>query len=260
MTSKSRWRTALAGSLFLHVLVLALAGATWTWHTIQTEKQKAKEPVYMEVTMADLLAPDNGLIELPGPAGGGGTPVGASGGTTEKSDSKLPIAQTAAGFSPTANPNAASPTGVETIPAGGRGEYGKGSGGGVGGGTGSGGGGTGGSGGGTGGGHGTGQGTGIGPGSGTGSGTTRGPRIVAGDKPEYPANARAKGWEGTVRLQILISVEGQVEDVRIVGSSGYAELDEAARRAIQEWRFRPALQNGSPVAAWATLPIVFDLR
>ena len=260
MTSKSRWRTALAGSLFLHVLVMALAGATWTWHTIQTEKQKAKEPVYLEVTMADLLAPDNDLIELPGPAGGGGTPAGDPGGTTEKSDSKLPIAQTAAGFSPTPNPNAASPTGAETIPAGGQGEYGKGTGGGVGGGSGSGGGGTGGSGGGTGGGHGTGHGTGIGPGTGTGSGTTRGPRIVEGDKPEYPANARSKGWEGTVRLQILVSVEGQVEDVRIVGSSGYAELDEAARRAIQEWRFRPALQNGSPVAAWATLPIVFDLR
>ncbi|MHC1758096.1 MAG: energy transducer TonB [Negativicutes bacterium] len=63
-----------------------------------------------------------------------------------------------------------------------------------------------------------------------------------------------------MRLQILVNTAGRVEEVRIVASSGYAELDETARQAVQSWRFSPALQNGSPVAAWATLPIVFDLR
>ncbi len=258
MRENGSWRTALAGSLLLHVLMLSAAGAIWKWDSVQT--RNTKEPIYLEVSMSELFAPIHPSMEAPGPAGGGGTPAGEAGGTTEKSDSKLPIMQTAAGFSPRLNPKVASPTGAETIPAGGRGEHGKGTGGGVGGGSGSGGGGTGGSGGGTGGGHGTGHGTGIGSGSGTGSGTTRGPRIVDGEKPDYPGNARIKGWEGTVKLQILVNTAGKVEEVRVVASSGYAELDTAARQAVQSWRFSPALQNGSPVAAWATLPIVFDLR
>jgi len=259
MDSDRRWRTAVVGSLLLHAVVLGMAGAVWTWDSIQAAKRK--EPVYMEVTMSDLFAPVNPIGEMPGPAGGGGTPAGEAGGTMEKTDSKLPIPQMTQGFSDVPNPSAASaPPGANSILGTGSGEYGKGTGGGVGGGTGSGGGGTGGSGGGTGGGHGTGRGTGIGPGSGTGSGTTRGPRIVDGDKPDYPGNARAKGWEGTVKLQILVNTEGRVEDVRIVSGSGYDELDQAARQAVQSWRFSPALQNGAPVAAWATLPIVFDLR
>ena len=98
----------------------------------------------------------------------------------------------------------------------------------------------------------------MGPGSGTG--TTRGPRIVDGGRPDYPENARAKGWEGTVRLQILVNTDGRVEDVRIVAGSGYSELDQTAQRAVRSWRFSPALKNGSPVAAWAAVPVVFDLR
>ena len=254
-----RWRAAIAGSLLLHAFVFLAAGAFLTWESIKNQKEK--EPVYMEVTMSDLFAPVNPVGEIPGPAGGGGTPAGEAGGTMEKSDSKRPIPQMAQGFSEAPNPNAAAtPPGANSILGTGRGEYGKGTGGGSGGGTGSGGGGTGGSGGGTGGGHGTGHGTGVGPGTGTGSGTTRGPRIVDGEKPDYPSNARAKGWEGTVRIQILVNTEGRVEDLRIVASSGYAELDAAARQAVQSWRFSPALQNGSPVSAWATLPVVFDLR
>ena len=259
MRENGRWRTALAGSLLIHVLMLSTAGTIWKWDSIQTKK--TTEPIYLEVSMSELFAPIHPSMEAPGPAGGGGTPSGEAGGTTEKTDSKLPIPQRADGFSEIPNSSAPSTQiGASSILGAGQGEYGKGTGGGVGGGSGSGGGGTGGSGGGTGGGHGTGHGTGIGPGSGTGSGTTRGPRIVDGEKPDYPSTARTKGWEGTVRLQILVNTAGRVEEVRVVASSGYAELDTAARQAVQSWRFSPALQNGSPVAAWATLPIVFDLR
>lgn len=273
MGMERRWRTAIGGSVLLHALVLAAAGALWQWESVR--EQKTKEPVYLEVTMADLFAPVRPGEEIPGPAGGdgktaggGGTPAGEAGGTTEKTAGKLPIPQVSQGFSAVVNPDAAAALGADTILGEGRGESDKGTGGGVGGGKGSGGGGTGGTGGGTGGGHGTGYGTGYGPGTGrgtgygpgTGSGTTRGPRIVEGEKPEYPGNARGKGWEGTVRLQILVNTAGRVEEVRIMSSSGYDELDQAARQAVQEWRFSPALQNGSPVAAWATLPVVFDLR
>jgi len=211
-----RWTAAIAGSIAIHVGLLVVAGAFWSWDSI-----RSRQPVYVEVTLAELFAP-------PGEAGGGGNP------TAEPPTRQAPIspAATAEGFSE--NPAQKIAGGLP--------------------------GGTGGTGGGSGGGHGPGKGTGIGPGTGTGTGVTRGPRIVDGAKPEYPETARSKGWEGTVRLQILVSVGGRVEEVRLVGSSGYSELDHAALRGVRSWRFSPALQNGTPVAAWATLPIVFDLR
>jgi periplasmic protein TonB len=226
MGEKKRWRTAVTGSLLIHVILFAAAGAFWSWESI-----RSRQPIYVEVTMADLLAPVDGA------AGGGGTPAGAS-----SSAPNQPSPRSSDGFSAVADPRLSSTPAAGGVVGGTGGTVGTG---GTGDGTGV---------------QGSGQGTGAGTGSGTGSGPTRGPRIVDGGRPAYPENARNKGWEGTVKLQILVSTEGRVEDVRVVASSGYAELDQAALRAVRAWRFSPALQKGTPVAAWATLPITFDLQ
>ncbi len=220
MRGNKRWRAAIAGSLLLHVGLFAGISLFWHWDVMQSS-----QPIYVEVSMAELFAP------LDGPAGGGGQPERAPDPVKHQPQSQPPPAS---GFSDQVAPQA-----VAAVSGGSS---------------------MGGSGGGTGGGHGNGKGTGVGPGPGTGTGTTRGPRIVDGGRPDYPENARAKGWEGTVKLQILVNTDGRVEDVRIVAGSGYAELDQTAQRAVRSWRFSPALKNGSPVAAWATVPVVFDLR
>ena len=57
-------------------------------------------------------------------------------------------------------------------------------------------------------------------------------------KPEYPAIARRWGHEGTVVLEIVIAAEGSVSDARVLKSSGYDELDEAAIDIVlKRWRF-----------------------
>lgn len=212
---------AVLASFLLHGAVFAAAGAFW-----RSEDARARQPVYVELTMAELFSPVD--------AGGGGKPIVAPNDTES-----LPAPRKESGFSnrTEASNSAADP--CLGITAGIGGSAGTG---------------------GTGGGSGTGRGTGAGLGVGTGTGPTRGPRVVDGTKPEYPDHARSKGWEGTVKLQILVSTAGRVEEVRVIGSSGYAELDQAAQRAIRSWLFSPALQKGVPVAAWATVPIVFDLR
>ena len=232
MRGNKRWRAAIAGSLLLHVGVFAGISLFWHWDVMQS-----RQPIYVEVSMAELFAP------VDGPAGGGGQTERSPEPERRQPSSGLP-APSMERFSEQAAPKAATASTTSPLAAS----------------VGGGGTGTGGSGGGTGGGHGSGTGTGVGPGAGTGTGPTRGPRIVVGERPDYPENARAKGWEGTVRLQILVNTDGRVEDVRIVASSGYAELDQTAQRAVRSWRFSPALKNGSPIAAWATVPVVFDLR
>ena len=51
--------------------------------------------------------------------------------------------------------------------------------------------------------------------------------------PRYPRASRALGEEGAVALEIRISPDGRISDVRVVRSSGFRRLDEAAIAAAQ---------------------------
>jgi TonB family protein len=58
---------------------------------------------------------------------------------------------------------------------------------------------------------------------------------------------KAQGIEGNVVVMIRIGPNGKVEGVRILKSSGHAELDAAARKAAKTESFSPAKRNGEPV-------------
>lgn len=78
--------------------------------------------------------------------------------------------------------------------------------------------------------------------------------------PRYPEFARKHGYEGVVMLQVKVSPWGLTEDVRVVGSSGYEMLDEAAVTAVRDWRFEAAQStDGDYVSTVLRLPIVFKL-
>ena len=112
-------------------------------------------------------------------------------------------------------------------------------------------------------GGGTGPGRGGGSGNGTGSDGGISARPIGGYqvKPRYPESARRRGIEGTVLLKMRITAQGRVEDVQVVRSAGYPELDESAIEAVRRWRFEPARRNGAPVAEDAVLlPVVFQLQ
>lgn len=87
-------------------------------------------------------------------------------------------------------------------------------------------------------------------------------KVGPGDnpRPEYPRAAREAGWEGTVVLQVEVLPDGLAGTVRVYKTSGHALLDEAARRAVQDWRFVPAMDGNFPVRTVVHLPIRFDLR
>jgi protein TonB len=85
------------------------------------------------------------------------------------------------------------------------------------------------------------------------------PSVISGPPPVYPRDARSQGLTGKVRLRILISKQGTVQDVVIAHSSGHVSLDDAARHGLRHWRFNPAYQNGHAVAAWVVVPVLFKL-
>ena len=62
--------------------------------------------------------------------------------------------------------------------------------------------------------------------------------------------------EGVVVLHAVIRRDGSVGDVRIL-EGFYAPLDENARVALEQWRFRPGTKNGVPVDVEAVIRVPF---
>jgi periplasmic protein TonB len=77
--------------------------------------------------------------------------------------------------------------------------------------------------------------------------------------PLYPRMARRARMEGRCLLEVTVDINGIARSVRLLKSSGYDLLDQAALTAIQSWRFTPARHRGQAVAARAEVPIRFSL-
>lgn len=78
-------------------------------------------------------------------------------------------------------------------------------------------------------------------------------------KPDYPALARQRQWEGKVLLKVRVLASGRPGEVSVQQSSGHEALDEAALNVVQRWNFVPAKRGGTPVDSWVSVPIVFKL-
>lgn len=73
------------------------------------------------------------------------------------------------------------------------------------------------------------------------------------EKPPYPAAALRANETGTVQLNFLIDVNGQVLESRVARSSGSRRLDEAARNGLSLCKFKPATVDGKPERSWARI-------
>lgn len=78
--------------------------------------------------------------------------------------------------------------------------------------------------------------------------------------PRYPSSARKRKQQGTVMLEIQVSVEGSPKAVKVEKSSGFDTLDKAALSAVKKWKFVPARRGSSVVEASVIVPIVFKIN
>jgi periplasmic protein TonB len=88
-------------------------------------------------------------------------------------------------------------------------------------------------------------------------GKIREPRKVVHVPPVYPEIARLSKKEGKVILEALLDVTGRVQSVKVLRSETL--LDDAAIRAVREWRYTPTELNGVPVPVLMTITVVFSL-
>ena len=75
--------------------------------------------------------------------------------------------------------------------------------------------------------------------------------------PKYPSYAARNGKEGWVKMSYVISDEGRVKDIEILDFSGDRSFKQAARKALQKWKYSPAIEDGKPIESCNTT-IQFD--
>jgi TonB family protein len=87
------------------------------------------------------------------------------------------------------------------------------------------------------------------------------PVPVVTPHPEYTAAAKRAKIQGSVRVRCVVRPEGVCADVTVIRSLDRTfGLDDEALRALRDWRFRPALRAGGPVATRVDFEIRFTLR
>lgn len=78
--------------------------------------------------------------------------------------------------------------------------------------------------------------------------------------PVYPIQAKKRGYEGIVILEVLVTKEGKAEKVSVFQSSRYSLLDEAAVSSVKKWRFEPGKRGDEKVDMPVKIPIRFKLE
>jgi protein TonB len=118
---------------------------------------------------------------------------------------------------------------------------------------------------------GRGSGTGMGEGSGSGIGNgygpggvvqvgggVKGPVIIYQPEPEFSEEARKAKFMGVVTVSLIVDATGKPQNVKVTRGVGMG-LDENAVAAVKQYRFKPATENGKPVAVYLNVEVNFEI-
>jgi len=84
------------------------------------------------------------------------------------------------------------------------------------------------------------------------------PEILSKPTPIYTEEARSQKIEGEVLLEVMFEASGKIHVLKVVRGLGHG-LDDAAVRAAEQIRFKPALRDGQPSDSTAVLHIIFQI-
>ena len=82
--------------------------------------------------------------------------------------------------------------------------------------------------------------------------------VMYSPAPAYPSAASAAHVQGEVKLEAEVGRDGSVVSTRVI--SGPPLLCDAAANALQQWRYRPYMYAGKPIATNATVVMDFQLN
>jgi periplasmic protein TonB len=79
-------------------------------------------------------------------------------------------------------------------------------------------------------------------------------------QPAYPRRARSRGIEGWVKVGFTIQPNGKVKDIVILNAEPSGIFDNATRRSVAQWTFKPQLLDGKPTPRRVEQTIRFNLQ
>ena len=88
------------------------------------------------------------------------------------------------------------------------------------------------------------------------SGITQG-LVLKKVPPLYPEQARRARIQGSVHMSVVISKTGDVVDVEVI--DGPIELVVSAVNAVRQWKYRPYVLQGEPVAVDTVITVNYTL-
>jgi protein TonB len=77
---------------------------------------------------------------------------------------------------------------------------------------------------------------------------------------QYPPLSRRLSEQGIVTMKFTVMTDGTVAGPRVVKSSGFQRLDEAAVQCVSRWRYHPATQGGKPLAVSLEANVRYQLK
>lgn len=78
--------------------------------------------------------------------------------------------------------------------------------------------------------------------------------LVKKIEPEYPIGFVIHGAKGRGKFRLKLDKNGQVDEVKILQSTGYQDLNKLAVKALLQWQFKPG--TPSPVE----VPVEFEIQ
>jgi len=89
-------------------------------------------------------------------------------------------------------------------------------------------------------------------------GDVKGPVIIYEPEPEYTAEAKKAKFSGFVTVSIIVDKNGIPQNVHVTRGVGLG-LDEKAVEAVKQYKFKPATENGKPVAVYLNVEVNFEI-
>ena len=78
--------------------------------------------------------------------------------------------------------------------------------------------------------------------------------------PEYTPSATRAGIQGDVYIEAVVTVDGTVEDPKLIRGLPDDELNQRALEAVTKWTFRPGIKDGQPVPVIALFTVTYRIH
>ena len=86
------------------------------------------------------------------------------------------------------------------------------------------------------------------------------PKIAFREAIPYPESAADQKVNGAVTVNLLVTQEGSVENVRLLTAEPEGIFEQAALDGVKSWLFEPARFQGKKVAVWVKQTIQFQVN